>query len=230
VAIADEQTAGRGRAGRTWTAPAGTSLLLSAGFRPAYLAADATWRLGAIVGVAMAEAAEWSAGLPRGTIRLKWPNDLVVTTADGVRKIGGVLGESAAIGTADVRAVVGIGVDVDWSGWPLPDDLAATMTTLRTIAGRALAVDALADRFLDRLAERHASLRVGGFPTDWVDRQVTTGRSVVLETPDGARRTVAAAGVDPATGGLLVTDGLASHPRVVHAAEVVHVRLAGNGV
>ena len=117
LAVADEQTAGRGREGRTWQAPPGAGLLLSIGFRPTWLAPDRAWRLAAIVSLAMADAAEEVAGLPDQAIRLKWPNDLVVETglagvklanASGpaanalldaplaVRKLGGVLGETTA--------------------------------------------------------------------------------------------------------------------------------------
>ena len=58
LAVADEQTAGRGREGRTWVAPAGGALLLSLGFRPTWLAPDRVWRLAATASLAMAEAAE----------------------------------------------------------------------------------------------------------------------------------------------------------------------------
>src|SRR5215831_17138658 len=80
VATADEQTIGRGRHGRTWQAPQGAALLLTTGFRPAWLPPERTWRLGATVALAMADAAEDAAGLPVGAIRLKWPNDLVIET------------------------------------------------------------------------------------------------------------------------------------------------------
>ena len=76
--MADEQTAGRGRAGRRWVAPAGGALLLSVGFRPTWLEPERAWRLAAVVSLAMAEAAESIAGLPGGRVRLKWPNDLVI--------------------------------------------------------------------------------------------------------------------------------------------------------
>ena len=76
LAVAAEQTAGRGREGRRWVAPRDAALLLSLGFRPAWLAPDAAWRLAAIISLAMADAAEATAGLAPGTIRLKWPNDL----------------------------------------------------------------------------------------------------------------------------------------------------------
>ena len=61
LAVADEQTAGRGREGRAWAAPAGAGLLLSVGFRPDWLAPEHVWRLAAIVALAMADASEtWS--------------------------------------------------------------------------------------------------------------------------------------------------------------------------
>ena len=78
VAVADEQSAGRGREGRSWLAPAGRALLLSLGFRPNWLAPEQAWRLAAVASLAMADAAEEVAGLRDGTVRLKWPNDLVV--------------------------------------------------------------------------------------------------------------------------------------------------------
>src|SRR5207344_2593285 len=63
LAVAGEQTAGRGREGRAWLAPHGAALLLSVGFRPTWLAPDSAWRLAAIVSLAMADAAEASVGL-----------------------------------------------------------------------------------------------------------------------------------------------------------------------
>ena len=92
VAVADEQTAGRGRTGRTWTAPPGAALLLSLGFRPTWLAPERAWRLAATVALAMADAAEDAAGLPDGAVRLKWPNDLVIET--GVQAL--LVGELSA--------------------------------------------------------------------------------------------------------------------------------------
>ena len=78
VAVADVQTAGRGRHGRHWEAPTGAALLCSCGFRPAWLAPRHAWRLGATVALAMLDAAEETAGLRDETLGLKWPNDLVV--------------------------------------------------------------------------------------------------------------------------------------------------------
>ena len=111
LAVADEQTAGRGREGRTWEAPAGGALLLSLGFRPTWLGPDRVWQLAATVSLAMAASAEAVAGLPEAAIRLKWPNDLVLEGSDGVRKLAGVLGETDGLGGPDPRAVIGIGAE-----------------------------------------------------------------------------------------------------------------------
>src|SRR5215207_5299635 len=96
VALADLQTSGRGRSGRTWDAPAGAALLLSIGFRPTWLSPEHAWRLGAIVTLTMAEACEVTLGLRPGAIQLKWPNDLVwIDSRSGsVRKLAGMLGET----------------------------------------------------------------------------------------------------------------------------------------
>jgi BirA family transcriptional regulator, biotin operon repressor / biotin---[acetyl-CoA-carboxylase] ligase len=230
LAIADEQSAGRGRDGRTWSAPAGAALLLSVGFRPSWLPPVQLWRLAASVSLAMAEAGESIAGLPDGSIRLKWPNDLVVEAGagDGVLKLAGVLGETDGIGTDDPRAVIGIGVNGDWPAEAFPADLAGTMTSLRALAGgRPVDHAALLDDFVESLERRILALRDGRFDVDeWADRQVTTGRDVVLIAPDGDATTVRALGVDPATGALVTADPtVEGGRRAVVVGEIRHVRL-----
>ncbi len=230
LAVADEQTAGRGRAGRTWQAPPGAALLLSLGFRPTWLAPDRAWRLAATVSLAMADAAEEVAGLPDRAVRLKWPNDLVFE-GDAVRKVGGVLGESEGLGTADPRVVVGIGVNAGWPAPDFPPELAPSMTSLHEASGgRPIDLALLLDGFLGRLEVRIAALRAGRFDlADWHDRQVTTGREVTIEWPDGGTSTVLAVGLDAATGGLVVADPDAGE-RTIVVGEVVHVRLPSPAV
>lgn len=251
-AIAAEQTAGRGRHGRTWTAPAGAALLCSLGFRPTYLPPDRAWRVAATVAMAMCDAAEDTAGLPLGAIRLKWPNDLVVEvagpnallpgllTADDaaarlagpvrLEKLAGVLGESDGLGTDDPRVVVGIGVNADWARADFPPEIAASMTSLREVSGgRPIDRDELFDAFELRLAGRMEALRAGWFDIDgWARRQVTTGLVVTLEAAHGsATEPLLALGVDASSGALVVADdGQPAGERLVHAGEVVRVRLA----
>jgi BirA family transcriptional regulator, biotin operon repressor / biotin---[acetyl-CoA-carboxylase] ligase len=230
LAVADEQTAGRGREGRTWTAPPGAGLLCSLGFRPAWLAPDGAWRLAAIVALAMADAAEEVAGLSDRAIRLKWPNDLVVESGDGsVRKVAGVLGETVGLGTADPRAIVGIGVNGDWAATDFPAALVGSMTSLREASGgRPIDHASLLDAFTTRLEARALALRGGRFDVaDWTARQLTTGRTVRLALPDGTTTTARALGVDAVSGGLVVDDPSTERgERTILSGEVVQVRLA----
>ena len=240
LALADEQTAGRGRMGRTWIAPPGSALLLSLGFRPTWLAPGHAWRLAATVSLAMADAAEDAAGLRDRAVRLKWPNDLVIeddtpdVAATGFgggacRKLGGLIGESDGLGTAAPRVVVGIGINTDWAADRFPVELAATMTSLRAASGgRPIDAALLLDGFLSRLEARVEALRVGRFDVgDWATRQLTTGRRVRLEAHAPAAEECLAVGVDPATGALLVADDAApGGERAIHAGEVTRIRLA----
>jgi BirA family biotin operon repressor/biotin-[acetyl-CoA-carboxylase] ligase len=250
VAVADEQLAGRGRAGRSWTAPSGAGLLLSCGFRPTWLAPDRVWRLGATVSLAMCDAAEEAAGLAEGSIQLKWPNDLVVELAGprailtgldsadaaaarlaaplDLRKVAGVLGESEGLGTADPHVVVGIGINADWAAADFPAELAGSMTSLRAAsAGRPIDRDALLEAFLGFLDARLQALRAGFFDlATWTSRQALTGRVVRLEGYEAAPGECMVDGVDGAAGALAVTPLSGGEPRLVHAGEVVHVRLA----
>ena len=266
LAVADEQTAGRGRSGRTWVAPSGAALLMSMGFRPTWLAPDRAWQLAALASLAMADAAEEVAGLPDRAIRRKWPNDLVIEAVAGravagpwrpgeeareIRKLAGVLGETVGLGTDDPRVVVGLGINAGWPADAFPADLAATMTSLAAASGgRPIDLVFLLDAFLGRLEARVEALRAGRFDVaDWTDRQLTTGRTVRLESggPDsggpnsgGAEsrgpesgspaaptsEIVRALGVDPLTGALIVADRFAvDGERSVLSGEIHHLRV-----
>lgn len=206
-------------------------MLLSLGFRPDYLAPDRMWRLAAVVALAMADAAEAVAGLPDGKLRLKWPNDIVVELPGGIRKIAGVLGETQGAGTVDQVAIVGIGTNADWPATQFPAALAGSMSSLREASGgRPIEARELLEAFLLRLEPRVLALRAGLFDVaGWYDRQVTTGRVVELQLPDGTIEAVRAVGVDGVTGALLVADvedvEAVRGEREVTVGEVAHVRL-----
>ena len=242
VAVADEQRGGRGRHGRTWQAPPGAGLLVSCGFRPTWLDPRDAWRLGAIVALAMLDAAEEVAGLREGALGLKWPNDLVADGPDGtLRKLAGVLGETTGeggggagrpagaegIGGAGrlLTAVIGIGVNVEWAERDFPADLARSMTSLSALGGgRPVDRDALLEGFLGRLESRLEALRGGRFDGGgWSARQRTTGRRLAVEV--GGRVVVGTGeGVDPADGALLLGTGRGITR--IDAGEVIRCRLA----
>ncbi len=247
VAVTDRQTAGRGRNGRTWSAPSGAALLCSLGFRPSWLVAEDAWRLAALVALAMADAAEDAAGLAEGTIRLKWPNDLVVVHGGNdavlvgdisaaealarrsapleLRKLAGILGETDGLGTNDPRVVVGIGINAGWPAADFPPELAGSMTSLAEVsAGRPIDREALFDGFLDRLETRIAALRGGRFDVaGWTARQVTTGHLVTLSGLDGSTTTARAIGVDGASGALVVEDLDGGHAHGADRAPERHI-------
>jgi BirA family transcriptional regulator, biotin operon repressor / biotin---[acetyl-CoA-carboxylase] ligase len=168
VAIADRQTAGRGRRGRDWVAPPGSSLLVSVLLRPE-LASERTHVVSMACGVAMADAVERVAGFVPA---MKWPNDLVVDD----RKLAGILAE--AEGGA---VVVGVGVNVEWQEFPA--ELAETATACNLEAGHAVDRSALLVAFLRELDRRYASL--DEVPTEYRRRLTTIGRRVRVEQPGG---------------------------------------------
>jgi BirA family biotin operon repressor/biotin-[acetyl-CoA-carboxylase] ligase len=227
VAVAEYQTAGRGRHGREWVSPPGGALLLSAGFRPTVLAADHAWRLPAVVALAMRDAAEEVAGLREQTLWLKWPNDIVADAADGsLRKVAGVLGESIAANDRVESAVVGIGVNSDWKMTDFPWAIAPTMTSLRELAGkRPIDNEQLLDAFLARLEPRYEALRAGQFDVGgWSAAQRTTGRTVVVDVGGGENVTGLGVGVHPESGALLIRSDV-GRDVAVDSGEVIRCRV-----
>jgi len=210
VVVADHQHAGRGRRGRAWTAPPGSSLLMSLLLRPALLP-EQLQLLTMAAGLALADAVREVAGVDAA---LKWPNDLVV----GERKLAGLLAETELGPTGDVRAVVvGIGCNVTWAGYPA--ELADTATACDREAGRPVERDQLLDRLLDRYAARLDDL--DAVPADYRRRLATLGRTVRVELVDGFLDGLA---VDVDGSGRLVVAPDRETPVVVAAGDVVHLR------
>jgi BirA family transcriptional regulator, biotin operon repressor / biotin---[acetyl-CoA-carboxylase] ligase len=121
VVTASEQTAGRGRQGRTWSAPAGKALLCSVLLRPI----DERHRLLPLsVPLAVCEAAE---SLGAGACQVKWPNDVWF----GGRKLAGILIEAKP----PDWAVIGIGLNLSIEAEEFPEELRATATSIGSRAG-----------------------------------------------------------------------------------------------
>ncbi|HEX4474972.1 MAG TPA: biotin--[acetyl-CoA-carboxylase] ligase [Polyangiaceae bacterium] len=145
--VAEEQTAGRGRRGRSWTSPAGENLTFSLLLRPE-LPADRVSAVSLLVGLAVRAAA--ARRVPE-SVGLKWPNDVVV----GPRKLAGILVESRVTGARVDAVVVGVGLNVHFR--ELPDELRGIATSLAALG------DPLPDReaaLADVLAELEPRLSV----------------------------------------------------------------------
>jgi len=213
LVLADEQTAGRGRHGRTWAAPAGSSLLLSLILRPVVPAAS--WSLlPLLTGLVLAETV--ARHLPASDVAVKWPNDLLV---DG-RKAAGILVEAA--GRA---AVVGVGVNVDWRGIQRPPELSFAVSLAET-------VDAEVDRwrvlagFIGMLSRRYEQWQdlPAAFLDDYRRRCSTIGQNVrVTRAHDAPLEGVA---IDVDARGALAVRTPAAETVTVNAGDVEHVRPA----
>jgi BirA family biotin operon repressor/biotin-[acetyl-CoA-carboxylase] ligase len=170
VIMAAEQTAGRGRQGRSWYSPRG-SLSLSVVFHPA---------MGQLPGLVMAGALA-VARTVRICTRLapviKWPNDILLSG----RKVCGILVESELQADKVAFAVVGIGLNVARDAAVSPD-IAAIATSLEREAGRSLDMKDIAGELLEQLDDLYGDLRAGR-PVfkEWRDSLVTLGKPVRIE-------------------------------------------------
>ena len=204
VAVADEQTAGRGRQGRTWEAAPGAALLVSVRLRPA-LPADRLHLVTLACAVAAADAVRAVGAFDAG---LKWPNDLVVDD----RKLAGILAE--ADGDA---VVVGMGLNLRTGAYPA--DLAGVATACDEHARHTVERDELLTVWLRMFDGRLDSL------DDVVDaaaaRSATLGREVRVEL---AREAFAGTATAMTGEGYLVVTLADGTERVVTAGDVVHVR------
>jgi len=221
VIVTDHQTAGRGRLGRVWEAPPGSSLLVSVLCRPA-LPLARTHLVTVTAGLAAADAIEEVAGFRPS---LKWPNDLVVETPAGTRKLAGLLAESVVEGSTLRAVVVGMGMNVRWPD-PLPDELAATATAVNHVAGREVSVDDVLAAWLAALERRYGVLHAeGGIATIAEAHRAacsTLGRRVRVELADGA---VEGEAVDVDDDGHLVLD-VEGTRQTVAVGDVIHLRPA----
>ncbi len=181
VVLADEQTGGRGRSGRTWFSPdrmgVWMSVLLESGAPAERLAP-----LSVAAAVSVADALRELTGLD---VRVKWPNDLLV----GDRKLGGLLVESMqTAGEKVVSAVLGIGLNVSLTEDDFPAELAGAATSLQLAWRRPVArLDVLRATLLalEECFERYEREGIVGFRERWRELSSTLGRGVTV-VPSGA--------------------------------------------
>ncbi|MCM2426528.1 biotin--[acetyl-CoA-carboxylase] ligase [Streptomyces sp. RKAG337] len=220
VLVAEEQTAGRGRLDRQWSAPPRSGLFFSVLLRPADVPVERWGWLPLLAGVATATALSRAAGVDTA---LKWPNDLLVTIDGEERKTGGILAERA--GTDGV--VIGIGINVSLRTEELPVPAAGSLA----LAGaKGTDRDPLLRAVLRSLADWYGEWRAAaGDPAASRLQQTyaagcaTLGREVRAELPGGRELVGTAVGVDDDGRLVLAT---ADGEQAVGAGDVVHIRRA----
>jgi BirA family transcriptional regulator, biotin operon repressor / biotin---[acetyl-CoA-carboxylase] ligase len=218
VLAAEEQRAGRGRMGRTWTSPPRAALTFSMLLKPAVPPARRGW-LPLLTGVAVAAAVTAVTGVET---RLKWPNDLLAAEA----KLAGILAEAA--GDA---VVVGIGLNVSTEPAELPGPRPGALpaTSLRAAGAKTLDREELLLTILAGFERWYRTWQqAGGDPdrsglrAEYVRWSATIGRAVRAELPGGQALSGPAVGVD-SDGRLLVRVASGSEVAVA-AGDVVHLR------
>ncbi|HQW34480.1 MAG: biotin--[acetyl-CoA-carboxylase] ligase [Anaerolineae bacterium] len=152
VVMADEQTAGRGRAGHEWFSPQGAALYCSVLLRPALAPAQLGW-LTMIAALAAQDVVTAFAPSPAKT-GIKWFNDVLLND----KKVCGILVESSFLGQETEYAVLGIGLNINTSFGDAPLLVQKKATSLKNETGIAFDVEQVMQFWLSRFAARYASL------------------------------------------------------------------------
>jgi BirA family biotin operon repressor/biotin-[acetyl-CoA-carboxylase] ligase len=214
VLVADHQTAGRGRLGRTWSAEPGTALLVSVLLRPP-LPLDEIPVVLMAAGLAACDGVEAAAGFRP---RLKWPNDLVLDD----RKLAGLLTE--ATGGADPGVVLGLGINVAAGAYPA--ELSREATSCEEVASKPVDRAEVLIAFLTALESRYGTALVPGGRAQTFEAyrkdSATLGRRVRVELTSGPPLEGQASRLAD-DGQLVVTDD-AGQDHLVNVGDVKHLR------
>ena len=221
VLIAEEQTSGRGRLDRQWTAPARSGLFFSVLLQPSEVPVARWGWLPLLTGVAVASGLSRSAGVDTA---LKWPNDLLVSIGGEERKAGGILAERAG----EDAVVVGIGLNVSLRAAELPVPTAGSLALAGAVS---LDRETLLRAVLRSIEQWYGDWRAaGGDPAAsrlqeaYAAGCATLGRTVRVELP-GERELLGEAVALDGDGRLVVaTDAGKREP--VAAGDIVHLRTA----
>lgn len=216
IAATSNQTAGRGRHGKTWQSPPGSGLCLSAAYTFA-AAPDNLPALTLALGVGVIGALE---ELGANNVELKWPNDLVAR--DG--KLGGILTEVQHQSGSAVTVVTGVGVNLDLQSkldFGLETDWARQVVDLKSICETVPAHDEVAGKFAMHLLQAFVDYEVSGFAAiaaRWAEYDWLLGREITIDTAD---RQFSGIGAGVADDGALLVDTPESGIRRVSSGTIV---------
>ena len=173
VIIADRQTRGKGRLGRTWESPAGLNIYLSIVIRPELEPKNVTM-LTILAAVAGAAALRKTCNIP---VSIKWPNDLVI--AD--KKLGGILTEVRADPDRISLAVIGVGINVNMTDKDFPEEIRYSATSVKQETGTVFSRNEIIIQFLREFEYWYGLLKTGGrtpLLDAWRKGSSTLGRKV----------------------------------------------------
>ena len=208
IAIAEEQTAGRGRLGRSWVSPAGVNLYFTIILRPNI---DQLRYLSVIAPLAVCEAIEETTNL---LPRIKWPNDVAIND----KKVCGVLTQSEIAGGGVLYALIGPGINVNMDV-ASHDEIRDIATSLRDELGRDVAREEVLAATLNRFESVYQALRRGDVVSmPWKHRLDTLGKHVRVSGPSGLIDEGVAVDAD-SDGSLILRRNDGSHVRI-EAGEV----------
>lgn len=213
VLVAEYQTAGRGRNGRTWSAPPRSQVALSIGIGVADIAPRAWGWLPLLTGVAIVDAVRATTGTEAG---LKWPNDVMI----GAGKLAGILAEVAA---PDPIIVVGVGLNVTLTADEAPDTAATSLLMIGASAlDRSVLLKSILRELTSRIEQwRSADGRDDALIGNYRQRSVTLGAHVRAMLPGDRQITGIACAIDD-LGRLSIDTG--SETVAVSAGDIVHLR------
>lgn len=178
IVVADAQTRGKGRQGRTWVSPPGVNLYFTILLRPP-LSPDTISIFTLAAPSAAVIAIRTVTGLPA---RIKWPNDIQVSG----RKTGGILIEMKRAGNAAWNVAVGTGINVNMSLDALPPEIRPLSTSLKTEKGEPVQRIRLLEEVLRELDKSYKFLLNGNkraIIQEWIRLNSTIGRTVSVKTP-----------------------------------------------
>jgi len=224
VVIADSQSGGKGRLGRSWISPPGVNLYLSAILRPSVPAATVP-QLNLLAAVAVADTVARDCGL---TPAIKWPNDVLV----GGKKVCGILAEMQTEAGAVRAVVLGIGVNLNAPLGAFPEELRDKASSLFLTGGRLVDRPAFAAALLTHLEKLYVLWLEQGFPAlrpAWEHYAAwMIGTPITVAAPEGTV-TGTVLGLD-SDGALLLQEGGGGTPRRLLAGDVTVVGGYTHGV
>ena len=214
VVVANEQTGGRGRLGRSFQSQADKGIYLSALLRPDVLPAQAL-NLTAFVAVAVCEGIEAATGL---SPQIKWTNDIVLEN----KKVCGILTEMSVEGESGAlqHIVTGIGINVNQMEEDFPEEIRDMAGSLRMMKGEEIPRGRLAAEIINALDRMYAAWTGNGanYLERYRQRCLTVGKQVKLLRADGSVEEVQALGVDDDFG--LVVEHSDSSRETITSGEV----------